>query len=301
MKSVVVVIPTKNEESTIEGLIVDVKNFFTESSKYSLKKIIVVDDSSDRTGVIAQKNSADVIFGGGRGLGYAMLIGLKSAVQSESDYILSLDSDGQVNVNELSRFFSALDENHGDLILASRFKKNDSIMYRYPPINRSGVRALVWTMNHCTGLNITDSHGGIRAMRSIVAEKLEMIGHYTYVQETIIDAVEKGFRVHELESEWKVREHGESVVLKSIPMYAAYTAPVLLYRSKFHKRYLFPLSLILLVISLCFVFLGHFFNSLNFFALEFWLVSILSLNIFLFSILFEIVCNLLRETRNGKL
>ena len=78
-------------------------------------------------------------------------------------------------------------------MVASRFLEKGSIKYRYRFINNFGTQVLAGMLRRLTGLPLTDSHGGIRAMRREVAQELEMLGSHTYVQETIIDAVEKDF------------------------------------------------------------------------------------------------------------
>jgi VIT1/CCC1 family predicted Fe2+/Mn2+ transporter len=81
-------------------------------------------------------------------------------------------------------------------------------------------------------------------MRREVAASLEMLGTHTYVQETLIDAAEKGFRIREIASVWRPRRVGRSRVVASIPHYVFYTLPVLLLRSGQHIRWLYTLGLI---------------------------------------------------------
>jgi hypothetical protein len=110
-----------------------------------------------------------------------------------------------------------------------------------------GTRILTWILRRMTGLPLTDSHGGIRVMVPDVARELQIIGSHTYVQETIIDAHEKGFRIVELPSAWRKRNFGTSRVVGSIPRYIAYTLPVLLLRSGQHIRALYVLGCLFLI------------------------------------------------------
>ena len=89
-----------------------------------------------------------------------------------------------------------------------------------------------------SGRRLSDSHGGIRAMRNEVVADLTLTGTHSYVQETILDALQKGFRVVEIPSKWKPRAHGSSRVVSSIPRYAAHTLPVLLVKSGKHLTWL---------------------------------------------------------------
>ena len=253
MWDICVVIPTRNEEKSIDGILRSVKAAITQNFCKSLR-IIVVDDSTDQTRTLARNAGAEVLNGGGRGLGSAMYDGLKAAVATKPDYILSLDGDGQADVDEIPRFLKPLIEDRADLVVGSRFLERHLVQYRYRFVNRFGTIVLAWILRRLTSLKLTDSHGGLRAMRREVAEELEMLGTHTYVQETIIDAVEKGFRILEMPSTWKVRQHGKSRVVSSIPRYIFYSLPVLILRSGQHIRLLYSGGIIMIVFALIYFF-----------------------------------------------
>jgi glycosyltransferase involved in cell wall biosynthesis len=240
---VAVVIPTKNEEGSIASVICSVREVLTSVGHETI--IYITDDSHDKTRQVAKDLGAVVIRGSGDGLGTAMLRGLKAALATNPDVIMSVDADGQVDIaSELLNFLSLIQEGACDLVIGSRFKADGLIQYQYRKINRLGTRMLVGILHRQTGLSLTDSHGGIRAMIPAVVEELEMIGSHTYVQETIIDAHEKGFRILEIPSKWLPRQYGNSKVVKSIPRYVMYTLPVLFLRSGKHVRWLNSLGLL---------------------------------------------------------
>jgi len=248
---IAVVIPTKNESATIATVIRQAKTTLQKAGHVC--QVFVADDSHDDTRQIAVLEGATIVRGSGEGLGSAMFRGLKAAAKSEPDAIVSIDGDGQADVaTELLTFIQPLESNSADLVLGSRFKQPGMVDYHYKAQNRLGGRILVGMLRRRTGLQLTDSHGGIRAMRPDVVQELEMIGTHTYVQETIIDAHEKGFRIVELPSRWLPREHGRSRVVRSIPKYVLYTLPVLLLRSGQHIRWLYSLGAISFVAGFLF-------------------------------------------------
>ncbi len=239
MATAVVVIPTRNEEKTIAAVIAEIRDAFASLS-YDSVEIQVVDDSNDRTREIAAHNGAHVVNGGGEGLGTAMYRGLKESLYLHPTVVLTIDGDGQTDAkSEIARFLEPIESGRADLVLGSRFLKQGLVQYRYRTINLLGTRLLTWILKRLTGLPLTDSHGGIRAMAPDVIRELQMIGSHTYVQETILDAAEKGFRIVELPSVWRKREFGSSRVVGNIPKYIAYTLPVLLLRSGQHIRALY--------------------------------------------------------------
>lgn len=249
--TVCVLVPTKNEAASIQHVVRAIQGAF-DPARYEPPTVIVVDDSTDETRTLATAAGATVLIGGGRGLGSAMYDGLKAASALECDFILSIDGDGQADIAELPRFLKPLEDGSADLVLASRFQQQGLVKYHYRFINNFGTRVLTAMLRRFTGLPLTDSHGGIRAMRRAVAAELEMLGSHTYVQETIIDAAEKGFRIVELPSVWKPRLHGKSRVVSSIPKYVFYTLPILMLRSGQHIRLLYSGGIVLILLAMAY-------------------------------------------------
>jgi glycosyltransferase involved in cell wall biosynthesis len=268
MPTAVVVIPTRNEEKSIVAVIEEIRGAFV-GLRYDQVEILITDDSHDNTRKLAKSAGAHVVSGGGEGLGTAMFRGLKEAMRFNPDVIVAIDGDGQTDAGtEIPRFLAEIENDRADLVLGSRFKEQGLVRYQYRTINRLGTRMLVSLLNRKTGLKLTDSHGGIRAMIAPVVEELQMLGSHTYVQETIIDAVEKGFRIVELPSAWRVRQHGKSRVVGSIPKYVFYTLPVILLRSGYHIRLLYSVGIWLVLLALVYFILvwwqeGFSFNMQN--------------------------------------
>jgi glycosyltransferase involved in cell wall biosynthesis len=233
-------------------------------NKYDEFTLLVIDDSNDKTRQISKSSGAIVINGGGRGLGYAMYRGLKASLKYKPDIIISYDSDGQSDAEEIPAFIDPIVSNEVDMTIGSRFKNSDLIKYRYRLINRMGTIILTKILKAFTGLPLTDSHGGIRAMTAEVAQELEMLGTHTYVQETIIDAVEKGFKIKEVPSIWKKRHHGKSRVVSSIPLYIFYTLPILILRSKQHIKCLYSIGIIFVSLAIGYFLLISFYAGFHF-------------------------------------
>lgn len=296
------VIPTKNEEQTIASIINTIRDI-CEQNKIAIYEIIITDDSHDGTRSIASKLGAQVVVGGGKGLGHAMLKGLKRAAHNNPDIIIAIDADGQVDLNEIPIFIDEMKKHSADLVLGSRFIKPGLVEYKYPFINRLGTRVLSGILRNLTKLPLTDSHGGIRAMNTHVVGELELIGTHTYVQESIIDASENGFKVIEIPSRWLKREHGSSRVVFSIPKYVFYTLPVLILRSGIHIKYLFGIGIFLVLLALLDIFVVFFQTNFNLqelfdrqsFVLFFILLST-GANLFLFGTVLELITQIKRKS-----
>jgi glycosyltransferase involved in cell wall biosynthesis len=295
---VCVVLPTKNEEKAIADVIRSVKAVFDNTAYEPV--ILITDDSKDRTRAIAAEQGAVVVNGGGRGLGYAMYRGLKTSLNHDPQYVVSFDADGQSDPLEIMSFLKPLEEDRADLVIGSRFRDKGLIDYHYRWKNRLGVMVLSKILRSLTKVDITDSHGGVRAMRPAVVEELEMLGTHTYVQETIIDAVEKGFRVLEITSKWGKRQHGGSRVVASIPTYVFYTLPILVIRSRQHIKWLYSVGILLMTAAFAYFLLISYQASFQFKEMfqrlpSFLLIALLVLagmQLFFFGFLIEMIKNI---------
>lgn len=243
---VCLVLPTRNEATTLAGVVAEIRAAF---ARRGLKEpvLIVTDDSRDDTRAIARGLGAHVVIGGGRGLGFAMQRGLQAALAFDPDVVVSMDADGQSDPDEILRFLAPIAQGRADMVVGSRFREKGLIRYPYRWRNRAGVLILSWILRRLTGLPLTDSHGGLRAMRPEVVREFDLLGTHTYVQESIIDAYDKGFRLLEVPSTWRKRLKGSSQVVGSIPKYVMYTLPVLLVRSGLHVRWLYTAGVLLML------------------------------------------------------
>ena len=239
-----VVLPTRNEEATLESVVTGIRETFARKGLKS-PVILIADDSHDETRSLARRLGVHVVIGGGKGLGYAMYRGLKAALSFNPHLIVSMDADGQSDPEEIRKFVDPIGFGEADMVLGSRFLERGSIRYPYRWINRFGIFILSRILRRLTHLPLTDSHGGLRAMRPEVVRELDIIGTHTYVQESIIDANEKGFRIQEVPSVWLKRTSGSSKVVGSIPRYIMYTLPILILRSGIHIKWLYSLGILL--------------------------------------------------------
>ncbi len=223
----VVALLSKNEGAQIKGAIYSVKSVLQGIPQLSVVYYLV-DDSEDKTPLIAEELGFKILSPGNKGLGHAYRYALEHFRQHETfDLLITMDADGQVVPAELPTFLHALQTTGSDMIVGSRFIGKKLIKYRYPLLNRFGVWILGNYLTLVTGKKFTDSHGGIRIMNFNVATALEIHGSHTYVQETIVDAVRKGFKVTEIPSLWTERSHGTSRVVNDIPKYIIKTLPYL--------------------------------------------------------------------------
>jgi polyprenyl-phospho-N-acetylgalactosaminyl synthase len=152
---VYVVIPAYNEAPVIARVVSEVKR--------AGHAVVVVDDSSsDATADQARAGGARVIrhpFNLGQGA--ALQTGIDYALVQAAEFIVTFDADGQHRVSDISRLVEALLEERADFALGSRFLGQAPNL---PPLRRLLLRAATAFTRLTTGLQLTDTHNGLRAM-----------------------------------------------------------------------------------------------------------------------------------------
>jgi polyprenyl-phospho-N-acetylgalactosaminyl synthase len=150
-----VVIAAYNEGAVISRVVADVKR-----AGYP---VVVVDDGSrDATADHARSAGATVIehpFNLGQGA--ALQTGIDFAVAQNAEMIVTFDADGQHRVSDISRLTDALVQEQADFALGSRFLGQAPNL---PPLRRLMLRAATLFTRLTSGLQVTDTHNGLRAM-----------------------------------------------------------------------------------------------------------------------------------------
>lgn len=158
-----VIIPAYNEEKTIKEVILGIK-------KHTDNVIIVDDCSKDKTAQIAIENGATayrLIIN--REQGGAISTGIKAALISGADIIVTLDADGQHDPDEIPRIIKPIIDGKADAVIGSRFL----IRQPMPLFRRMGGIFFNFAMFLFFGVRSTDSQSGMRAFSRKVAQSLE--------------------------------------------------------------------------------------------------------------------------------
>src|SRR6185312_9353290 len=95
------------------------------------------------------------------GQGAALQTGIDYAPAQEAEVIVTFDADGQHRVSDISCLTETLLQEHADFALGSRFLGQAPNL---PPLRRTLLRAATVFTRLTTGLQVTDTHHGLRAM-----------------------------------------------------------------------------------------------------------------------------------------
>ena len=210
---VFVMIPAYNEEITIAKVIKEIKQ---TSKDY---KIVVIDDGSkDNTSLVAKKAGADYIFRNKKNLGLAESFkrGLEECLRLGADIIVNTDADFQYNQTEIPKLIQPILDGKADIVLTDR----QVMKLNHMPLGkRYGNSISTLVTRFVSGFPVRDAQSGFRAFSREAALKLNILSDYTYVQETIIQAVDKRLRILQMPCEFRKRE-GKSRLISSLFGYA---------------------------------------------------------------------------------
>jgi polyprenyl-phospho-N-acetylgalactosaminyl synthase len=167
LRAVWVVMPCYNEDGSLESVLDDVARF-----GYS---IVVVDDGSRvPAATIVRHESVHVLrHCVNLGQGAALQTGIDYAVMHGAEYIVTFDSDGQHRAEEITTLLDVLRRGNADVALGTRF----GVGGRAVNISRAKTLTLKLATRfsrYATGLDITDTHNGFRALTRHAATQLRI-------------------------------------------------------------------------------------------------------------------------------
>ena len=197
-RKIIICMPAYNEEKNIASLVKEAMKFGTE--------ILVYDDgSTDNTYSLALNAGAKVIHGKmNRGYGVAIRSLFMNAKASDAEIMVTIDSDGQHDVNQIPEVIEPILRGEADIVIGSRFiNQNDTKMI--PRYRRIGIRAITRVTKHVSYPNITDSQSGFRAYNRKALE--------------ILDLAEEGMMIS---TEILNRASENKLVVKEIPVTVKY-------------------------------------------------------------------------------
>jgi glycosyltransferase involved in cell wall biosynthesis len=135
--------------------------------------VVVIDDgSSDETATVARKAGAIVLRHTlNRGQGAALQTGIDYALQRGAEVIVTFDSDGQHQVEDVEALLAPVLEGRCDVALGSRFLSGES---RVPLMRKFTLKLGILFTRLVSGIRVTDTHNGLRAFSREAATKIQI-------------------------------------------------------------------------------------------------------------------------------
>lgn len=178
-----ILIPAFNEEKKIGEVVRKLK-------VQGYDDIVVIDDGSeDKTGMMAEKEGAKVLYHTiNRGQGAALKTGLKYCLQNNSDVIVTFDADDQHLPEEINKLVKPVIDGEAEICIGSRFLENTT---NAPFIRRLFLRGGALLLSKMYRLNLTDSHNGLRAISRGAAERMNLTSDRMEHASEILEQISK--------------------------------------------------------------------------------------------------------------
>lgn len=177
--NVFIVIPTYNEVKTIGAIVRDLR-------ARDFRVVVVDDGSSDHTIVDANKFGAElVVHSRNVGKGRCIREGMEHALENGCDIVITMDGDGQHDLNEIDKFISEYKASGADIVLGNRMHDPKSM----PFLRRCTNVFMSFVISFILGKRVEDSQCGYRFLSRNAIEKMSlMTTKYEIESEMLIEA-----------------------------------------------------------------------------------------------------------------
>ena len=188
----IIQIPCLNEEKTLPLVVKDIPKKIDGIDKV---EILVVDDgSTDRTSEVAEELGVDHIvqLSYNRGLAYAFMVGLDTALKFGANIIVNTDGDNQYNGCDIPKLIKPILENKAEIVIGDR--EVDKI--KHFSLTKIFLQKLgSWVVRQLSGTSIPDVTSGFRAYSKETAMQINIVSKFSYTIESIIMAGKKNIPI----------------------------------------------------------------------------------------------------------
>jgi UDP-N-acetylglucosamine 3-dehydrogenase len=179
---VVAAIPCYNTQSAIADVA-------SRARKYVNEVIVVDDGSMDQTAMAAESSGALVFrHEKNKGYGEALKSCFKAALSNNSEIIVTIDGDGQLNPDEIPQVLDPILKGEADVVIGSRFLRPSKDM---PGYRKFGISVINHLWNFGNKTKLSDSQSGFRAYRRNVMQRLELKEEGMGISIEIIEKIRK--------------------------------------------------------------------------------------------------------------
>jgi glycosyltransferase involved in cell wall biosynthesis len=202
---VTVVIAAYDEEGAIGGVLEEIP---ASACGLELRTLVVDDGSSDATSEVAREHGVHVArLERNCGHGIALRVGYQLAREHGADTIVTLDADGQWDPADVPAVLAPVAAGEADFVIGSRVLGRAETDDRFRHLGVPFFAALVRLL---TGVRVTDTSSGLRAMRAEVTATVRQEQVQYQTSELLIGAIAHGYRIAERAVVMRRRAAGES-------------------------------------------------------------------------------------------
>ena len=206
---VLLIIPAHNEAENLPALISDIR-----ACKNPYDAVVVDDASSDSTAQVAAGYGVPVLrLAANLGIGGAVQTGFKYATLKGYDIAVQVDGDGQHDPACVETIIGPVRRGEADCVIGSRYIPGSSDTdYKTPLLRRIGMYFSSGMLFLATGLHVTDTTSGFRALSRPAFEYFARAYPVDHPEaETLLMLHQRGFRIREIPVKMRGRVSGESL------------------------------------------------------------------------------------------
>ncbi|MEI6237839.1 MAG: glycosyltransferase family 2 protein, partial [Candidatus Saccharibacteria bacterium] len=190
-----IVIPAFNESSSIQQVLSNLPNSI---NNYGCQIIVVNDGSTDNTADIVTQYKNIILINHllNSGAGAATRTGLDYARQLGCEFVATMDSDGQHDINDVIKLFNyAFNHPAVDLIIGSRLINSKGMPW-YRVLGNKGLSFFTFLV---FGIFVTDSQSGLKVFNKKALVSIKFYSNnYAFCSEILWQAHKKQFKIKEL-------------------------------------------------------------------------------------------------------
>ncbi len=205
IKNTTIIIPAYNEQSSIEGVIKEIKKTL-DCAQIGYEIIVVDDGSCDKTFENAKKNAVRVIrHGKNFGYGAALKTGIG---ESKNDAIVIIDADGTYPPQNIPKILDKLSSS--DMVVGARTGQNVNI-----PLTRRPWKWLLRKLaEYITGERIPDLNSGLRAFhKPIVQQYLNILSdRFSFTTTVTVALLSDNYKVDFIPIDYHKRQGKSKIV-----------------------------------------------------------------------------------------
>ncbi|MDA8419554.1 MAG: glycosyltransferase family 2 protein [Desulfobacteraceae bacterium] len=243
----IVQIPCLNEEQTLPQTVADIPR---QIEGIDQVEVLVIDDgSTDRTVEVAREIGVDHIIRNlnNKGLAASFRIGLDACLRLGADIIVNTDGDNQYQGQDIAKLVAPIVSGQADIVIGDRqtdriphFDFHKKILQRF---GSAIVRIL-------SGAKVPDAVSGFRAFSREAAMQLNILTHYSYTVETLLQAGKRNLAVASVHVGTNPKTR-ESRLVKNIPSFVInqFNTMARMYAMHQPLRYFFIISLLIMLVG----------------------------------------------------
>lgn len=242
--------PALNEEETIQNVLNSIPKHFDGFEKVEL--LVVNDGSTDATEKEAILSGATVInHSQNRGVGKAFQTALNYSLKAKADILVSIDADGQFDVNQISEIIRPIINKRADFCIGNRFW--NSSPDKMPILKYWGNKQISKIVSFISKTKIQDASCGFRAYSKDCLFSLNLQGSFTYTHETILELLHKGYGVAQIPIKVTYYDARISRIANNLIQYSIRTSIIIFKSLKDYKPLQFFLSIAFFVLFIAFL------------------------------------------------